>query len=144
MKRVYIIGSLRNTVVAQAGNRLREHGLEAIDDWYAAGPRADDHWKEYENGRGRGYEEALYGKAAVNTFEFDYENLIRSDAALLVLPAGKSGHLEAGFFSRKGPLFILLEQGQDERYDVMYRFAIKSGGLVTADLGKIINRMKEL
>lgn len=123
IKSLYLIGSLRNENVTSVAKKLRSLGLEVFDDWMAAGPTADDCWKEYETGRGRTYKEALRGYAARHVFEFDKYHLDRCDAACLVLPAGKSGHLEFGYVSGSGkPTFILLD-GQDTRFDVMYQFA---------------------
>ena len=120
---VYIIGSLRNERVQQVGNLLRSFGIEAFDDWFAAGPEADDYWQKYSNLRGHKYKEALAGYAAQHVFNFDKYHLDRCDAALLVLPAGKSGHLELGYCAGKGkPTYILLD-GEPERFDVMYNFA---------------------
>ena len=122
-KQIYIIGSLRNPLIAEIGNELRGYGYTVFDDWHAAGPEADDHWKAYEQNRGRTYMQALEGHAARNVFAFDKRNLDASDAAMLVLPAGKSGHLELGYMAGKGkPTFILLEDESD-RWDVMYQFA---------------------
>lgn len=104
---------------------LRSVGLEVFDDWYAAGPEADDYWKKYEQERGRSYQEALEGYAANHVFSFDKFHLDRLDAALLVLPAGKSGHLELGYVAGSSkPTYILLDE-QDIRWDVMYLFATK-------------------
>jgi nucleoside 2-deoxyribosyltransferase len=123
MPKVYVIGSLRNPKIPEIANKIREAGFEVFDDWYAAGPEADDKWKEYEQGRGRSYTEALGGAAATNVFEFDKKHLDSSDAVVLVLPAGKSGHMELGYCLGKGlPGYILLEEGSD-RWDVMYKFA---------------------
>jgi nucleoside 2-deoxyribosyltransferase len=100
-------------------------GFDVFDDWMAAGPEADDFWKKYEIGRGSSYADALLGHAARHVFEFDKYHLDRCDAAVLVLPAGKSGHLELGYVAGTGkPTFILLD-GQDTRFDVMYQFATK-------------------
>ena len=99
--------------------------MEVFDDWYAAGPEADDYWKIYETTRGRSYLDALDGYAAQHVFNFDRHHLDTSDAAVLVLPAGKSGHLEAGYMVGKGkPTFILID-AEDVRWDVMYGFATK-------------------
>jgi nucleoside 2-deoxyribosyltransferase len=125
MKRVYVIGSLRNPLVPDVANYLRaEGGLEVFDDWFAAGPRADDHWKEYEQQRGRTFIEALAGKAAQNVFAFDRRNLDRSDAAVLVLPAGRSGHLELGYMAGRGleTHILLAPESEGDRWDVMYAF----------------------
>jgi len=123
IKSLYIIGSLRNTNITQIANLIRvEVGIEVFDDWKSPGPNADDFWKEYEQGKGNTYKEALQGYAAQHIFAFDKHHLDRCDAALLVAPAGKSAHLELGYTLGKGkPGFILLDD--PERWDVMYQFA---------------------
>lgn len=122
---LYLIGSLRNDRVPSLASNLRLLGVDVFDDWYAAGPEADDYWKKYEQDRGRSYQEALEGYAAGHVFHFDEFHLNRCDAALLVLPAGKSGHLELGYVAGlRKPTYILLDE-QDIRWDVMYKFASK-------------------
>ena len=119
---IYIIGSLRNLEVPKIANQLREAGFDVFDDWYAAGPEADDKWRDYERERNHSYREALQGHAARNVFEFDRRHLQRADAAVLLLPAGKSGHLELGIVLGSGrPGYILLDS--PDRWDVMYQFA---------------------
>lgn len=122
IKSIYIIGSLRNKEVPVIGARVRELGYEAFDDWYGAGPEADDHWHALELSKGHDFKTALAGRAAQNVFAFDKYNLDRTDASLLVLPAGKSAHLELGYtIGRNKPGFILIDD--PERWDVMYNFA---------------------
>ena len=126
IKSLYVVGSLRNPNIPVVADYIRNTtNIEVFDDWYAAGPEADDYWRTYELKRGRTYEEALAGRAATNTFRYDKSNLDRCDACVLVLPAGKSGHLELGYFIGSGkPGYILLDADYD-RWDVMYRFATK-------------------
>lgn len=125
---IYLIGSLRNPEIPNIANRLRQAGHEVFDDWYAAGPEADDHWRDYEKGRSHSYLTALQGHAARNVFEFDKRHLERATAVVLALPAGKSGHLELGWSLGRGvPGYILLDD--PERWDVMYQFAT---GVVTS------------
>lgn len=100
--KIYLIGSLRNPEIPRIGDELRNIGIDVFDDWFAGGPIADDSWQEYEKGRGRSYQSALYGPAARNVFNFDHTNLMASHGAILVLPAGKSGHLELGFMAGLG------------------------------------------
>lgn len=122
---IYIIGSLRNPQVVEVANAIRALGIEAFDDWIAPGPEADDYWKKYSEQRGLSYREALEGYAAKHVFEFDKGHIDRCDAALLVQPAGKSGHLELGYVLGKGkPGFILLDS-DNPRWDVMLQFATK-------------------
>jgi hypothetical protein len=121
---IYLIGSLRNPKIPAIANELRAAGHEVFDDWFAAGPEADDYWRDYEKGRGHSYLDALGGHAARNVFDFDRRHLQRASAVVLALPAGKSGHLELGWALGRGtPGYILLEEADPERFDVMYQFA---------------------
>jgi hypothetical protein len=130
---IYIIGSLRNPEIPNIANKIQEAGHEAFADWYAAGPEADDKWRDYEKERGRDYLTALGGYAARNVFEFDKKHLERADAVILVAPAGKSGHLELGWSLGKGKLgYYLLDT--PERWDVMLQFCT----MVTDKLENIV------
>jgi hypothetical protein len=119
---IYLIGSLRNPQVPIIAEQLRAAGHEVFDDWFAAGPEADDKWRDYEQARGRSYSEALSGYAAEHVFDFDRLHLERADVVILMLPAGKSGHLELGWALGRGKRgYILLDN--PERWDIMYKFA---------------------
>lgn len=120
---IYLIGSLRNPDIPKLANELRSHGHEVFDDWYAAGPEADDYWQKYEIGKGNAFSDALKGWAAQHVFKFDKEHLDRCDAVVLALPAGKSGHLELGYAIGRGKAGFILYDKEPERYDVMYCFA---------------------
>lgn len=118
----YLIGSLRNPEIPKIAQKIRELGFEVFDDWYAAGPEADDKWRDYEKQRGRTYKEALDGLAAGHVYQFDFKHLNECDIAVLCLPAGRSGHLELGYAVGKGKKgYILLDN--PERWDVMYKVA---------------------
>lgn len=123
MKSIYLIGSLRNPKVTEVARLLRTDGFEVFDDWMAAGPEADDYWRDYEKERGHTFSEALKGYAAKHVYEFDLLHLNRCDIAVLLLPAGKSGHLELGYFIGRGKPGFILMQDDPERFDVMYQFA---------------------
>jgi nucleoside 2-deoxyribosyltransferase len=121
--KIYLIGSLRDANVPKVAKQLREAGHEVFDDWYAAGPEADDYWQRYEQERGHSYPEALEGYAANHVFHYDHKHLDRCEGAVLVMPCGRSGHLELGYMLGQGkPGWVLLPK-EPERWDVMYRFA---------------------
>lgn len=124
---VYLIGSLRNPKVLEVTNALTKAGFEVFSDWFAASENADDAWRDYEKGRGRTYTQAINGFAAKHVFAFDKYHLDRSTMGVLLMPAGKSGHLELGYLSGQGkPTFIYFDE-EPERWDVMYQFA--KGGI---------------
>lgn len=131
---IYVIGSLRNPTVPAIANQIRAAGFEAFDDWHGAGPHADDEWQRYEGERGRTFREALAGRAAQHIFQLDYVNLNRSAGTLLVLPAGKSGHLEFGYNRGRGVPSVILMPGEPERFDLMYNFA----HLVTDSMSEVV------
>ena len=137
---IYLIGSLRNRKIPLIGKKLRESGFEVFDDWFAAGRIADDEWQRYEQTRGRTYPEALQGYAAENVFNFDLRNLKRCNVVVLVLPAGKSAHIELGYCIGSGQKGYVLFEKVPVRWDVMYRFA--QG--VFFDLDSIIDELKNL
>jgi nucleoside 2-deoxyribosyltransferase len=120
---IYLIGSLKNPVIPQLAIKLRDSGFEVFDDWYSAGPHADDHWQDHCRQRKMTYQDALASPHAEDVFAFDLKWIERATSVVLVLPAGKSGHLEFGYAIGQGkPGFILLA-GDPDRYDVMYKFA---------------------
>lgn len=122
MDSLYLIGSLRNKKIPEIAKTLRVQSFDVFDAWHAAGPEADDHWKEYSEKRGQTYAEALNDYAARHVFEFDKSHLDRCDAAVLVYPAGRSCGIEFGYMIGSGkPGWVLLDS--PDRWDVMVQFA---------------------
>lgn len=135
---IYLIGSLRNPEVPKVAQWLRSKGFEVFDDWYAAGPDADDLWRDYEQARGHTYIQALEGYHAEHTWSYDKYHLDKCQAGVLVMPAGKSAHLELGYLIGQGkPGYIVLD-GEPERWDVMARFAD-----VVPDLETLVKRLDD-
>ena len=123
MSSIYLIGSLRNPRIPEIAKTLRVAGHEVFDDWYSVGPECDEKWQEYEQNRGRKYAEALAGYHAKDVFEFDKHHLDRCEVGVLVLPAGKSAHLELGYIIGRGKRGYVLFDQEPERFDIMYQFA---------------------
>jgi hypothetical protein len=123
MKKIYIIGALKNKTIRPLAMELRAMGFDVFDDWHAAGKYADKIWHQYERERGRPYVEAIRGHHARCAFEFDMKNLNESDIAIVVAPFGKSAAVEMGWFARGGnPVYILLDK-EPTRYDLMFQVA---------------------
>lgn len=143
-KVIYIIGSLRNPGIPELANTLESKlGCEAFCSWFSPGPRADDHWKEYAVARGWSYKQALQEYAATHVFEFDKYHIDRADIGVLVMPAGKSGHLELGYMIGQGkPCFYLMEE-DTERWDVMLQFCNLNGGAVCSNVEELLDEISK-
>lgn len=122
-RRIYLIGSLRNPNIPLIAARLRAEGHEVFDDWYSSGPDADDIWRDYEKERGRSFIDALAAPHARAVFQLDRDNIMARDTAVMVLPAGKSAHLELGVAIGAGKSGHIMMQAEGDRWDVMYGFA---------------------
>lgn len=138
---IYIMGSLRNEGVEEVAAEVRSHGYDVFDNWFSAGREADDYWQKYSKNKGLSYTEALQSREANHVFRFDKAYLDLCDAAILVMPAGKSGFLELGYLLGRGtPAYLLLDEDTEKnRYDVMPQFA----NIVTSDLSIILGDIKE-
>jgi nucleoside 2-deoxyribosyltransferase len=122
IKSIYIIGSLRNSRIVEIANEIQKLGIEAFADWKSPGPDADDYLRDYAKERGLDYKQTLQTYAAKHIFEFDKHHLDRCDAAVMVMPCGRSGFLEAGYtVGNKKPCFALFDE-TPERIDVMLQF----------------------
>lgn len=123
---LYLIGSLRNSYIPELEKAILKNcpGVEPFAEWHGAGKEADDAFKEYHTGLGRSFRDALKSPAAKHIFDFDKHHLDASDGAILVMPSGKSCHLEAGYCVGKGkPVYALYPDGEPEgRYDLMMQF----------------------
>lgn len=120
---IYLVGSLNNPEVTNVASQLRVAGFDVFDDWMAAGYEADKKWQEYEKAKGHNFKEALDGFAAWHVFNYDKEHLLAADVVVLLMPCGRSGHLELGWAIGKGKPGYILLPGEPDRYDCMYRFA---------------------
>jgi len=125
MKSIYVIGSLANPEIIPFANRLRKAGIDAFDEWICGGPTMDRCWEEYEKARGRTFIESLEGYHAKHVFEFDKFHLDRCDAAVMVLPCGKSGWAEMAYTRGRGKPAYILATEDISRFDVMIQFCTK-------------------
>lgn len=120
---IYLIGSLKNPRVPVVGEELRKAGFEVFDDWFASGPDADDHLWAYERARGHNAVQALHGHAASHVYQFDKKFIDQATCAVLLMPAGKSGFFELGWFrGTNRPGYILFDK-DPERIDIMFQLA---------------------
>lgn len=133
---IYLIGSLRNPEVPKITKQLRDAGIDVFSEWYGAGERADDCFRDYHQALGRTYLDALKTDAAKTIFNFDKQHIDAADAVLLVSPAGRSGHLEFGYAIGRGKKGYYLLDTPD-RWDIMMQFAT----FIATDLQEIVDEI---
>lgn len=125
ISKIYVVGSLENPKVEEVAEALRTFdGVEVFDQWRAAAPDGDKLWQAYCKRRGWGYKEALRSDFVRTAYEFDFKHLSEADVVVLVMPAGRSAHLELGWALGKGKKgYILFPDGEPDRYDLMANMA---------------------
>lgn len=101
--KIYVASSWRNKYQPDVVRVMRNAGHEVYD---FRNPRPGNHgfaWSQidenYEQWTVREYREALGDPVAVQGFQSDASAMMWADAGILVLPSGRSSHLEIGFMA---------------------------------------------
>jgi len=126
IRRIYVASSWKNPLQPEIVAALRAAGHHVYD---FRNPRPGDHgfhWSEidpyYRSWTPADYRRALAHPLAQASFESDSAAIDWADLCVLVLPCGRSAHLEAGYCVGAGkPLFILMLENQER--ELMYKFA---------------------
>ena len=125
--RVYLASSWRNPHYDAVLARLREAGFSVYNFKEA---NASFNWSQIDSGWDRANPEleppeilrALSSREAALAFKNDKEALYGADVGVVVLPCGRSAHLEAGVLIGQGkPVFFLYRE--TERPDLMHLLA---------------------
>ena len=129
-RKVYVASSWRNRPLQQEVVRhLRAAGFEVYDFTDPTNDKGAFSWSDLGEGDGNRPEdwppekciEFLNHPRAEEGFRQDFDAMQRSQACVLVLPAGRSANLEAGWFIGKGrPVVVLKDAGTP---DLMYKMA---------------------
>lgn len=136
-RRIYVASSWRNTEHPVVVEMLRQRGHEVYD---FRNPRPGDHgfaWSEidpsWEGWTPWRFRQLLDDPIAVNGFASDFAAMEWADTFVLVLPCGRSAHLEAGWAVGAGkPTALLLHEDKFEP-ELMYRMA----ALIACDLNEV-------
>jgi hypothetical protein len=122
--KLYVASSWRNPHQPSVVNALRSAGHECYD--FRNPPnRAGFQWRDVGiEGTaidGPGMRAALSHPDAKAGFEADFLGMRWADGCVLVLPCGRSAHLEAGFMAGAGKPVFVLWPPTPEGPDLMYR-----------------------
>ena len=122
--KLYVASSWRNIRQQTVVGELRQAGFDVYDfknppggtgfDW----ANVDPNWKQWTP---QEFREGLSHPIAHRGFQSDMTALDMADAVVLVMPCGRSAHIEAGYaLGAHKPVFILLSMGEPE---LMYKMA---------------------
>jgi len=117
MSRIYVASSWRNPYQPMVVDALRAVGHDVYDFRNPPGKtgfawsQIDPHWEQWS---AKSYRFALEDPVAEAGFAADFEGMSSADVCVLVLPSGRSAHLEAGFMAGQGKrVFILTRDGEE-------------------------------
>ena len=121
--KIYVASSWRNPYQPGVVNYLRGLGHTVYDfrehgfSWDKIAPDWEG-WSTLEY-----YHIGLLDEICEDAFQMDYTAMHRCDATVLVLPCGRSAHLEAGFAVGQGKPTCIYVPKADEPLDVMHKMA---------------------
>lgn len=122
-KKIYVASSWRNASQESVVNCLREVGHSVYDfkhpkpgDNGFSWSEIEERWKDWTPEE---FRRALNHPISERGFANDWDAMVWADTCVLVLPCGRSAHIEAGYFVGAGKkLIIFIAPGEPE---LMYK-----------------------
>ena len=124
-RRIYLASSWRNERQPEFVALLRKAGHEVYDFRNPPGRASGFSWRsvdaDWRDWTPAQFRDNLNHPAALEGFEADWQGMLWADTFVLLMPCGRSAHLEAGWALGAGkPTAIVLADGEPE---LMYRMA---------------------
>jgi nucleoside 2-deoxyribosyltransferase len=139
---IYVASSWRNDYQPEVVKRLKAEGHEVYDFKNPSETRHGFHWSEVDHNWQEWTPEQL--RASLQTspiaqegFDSDWNAMKAADACVMVMPCGRSAHLEAGYFiGANKPCIILLTKSEPE---LMYKMATA----ICLDMDEVVAELKK-
>ncbi len=136
-RRIYLATSWKNNLQPTILLGLRSAGHEVYDfrnpkvgDSGFSWSEIDPNWQKWNL---LDYQKALEHPAAERGFKFDMDALNWADTCVLLLPCGRSAHLELGYAVGAGKKTVIIATGEKETPELMYKMVdLVTDSLVTA------------
>lgn len=133
-RKIYVASSWRNQLQPSVVAMLREFGHEVYDFRNPTPGNSGFGWRkcgDFDAYTIPGYLQALESKRALEGYMLDKAALDWCDTCVLVLPCGRSAHLEAGYAAGQGKrvYFLLHETGFEP--ELMYLLGTRCATSVT-------------
>ena len=121
--KIYVASSWRNQRQPEVVQTLRQAGHEVYDFKNPEINNHGFHWSEIDpqwlEWNGEKFRSALMHPIALSGFRKDHDAMYETDVFVMVLPCGRSAHLELGWATgRNKTTFILLDEYQEP--ELMY------------------------
>lgn len=121
--KIYVASSWRNTYQPAVVLQLRNFGFQVYDFRNPPGENTGFAWSqidlEWKDWDPETFREKLQHPLAVAGFKSDKDGMDWAEVCVLVMPCGRSAHLEAGYMAGAGKLsIVLLSDGEPE---LMYK-----------------------
>lgn len=127
-KYVYVASSWKNEVQPRVVDALRENGIECYD--FKRDEGAGFSWSEVDatykldwDGNPARYFHMIDQPRAIEGYQSDFDAMCKADMCILVHPAGRSAHIEAGWMKGSGRKLAIFFPGYVDEPDLMYRMA---------------------
>lgn len=122
--KIYVASSWRNELQAFVVHSLRSLSHEVYDFKHPHLSKGF-HWSEidteWRDWTIADYRSALLNFRAEEGFSADHKAMVWADACVLVLPCGRSAHLEAGWFAGKNKPTVVYTQDNQVEPELMYK-----------------------
>ncbi len=124
--KIYLASSWRNEQQHSVLAALRGANFEVYDFRHPSPGDDGFHWSEIDGGwktwTPERFRDALDHPVARHGFANDWDAMNWADCGVLLLPCGRSAHLEAGYFVGAGKRLHILLAGDNEP-ELMYKMA---------------------
>lgn len=142
-KHVYVATSWRNERQPEVVAALRDMGYGVYDFREPTPNHHGFHWEEvsrdWQNWTPQEHIAGLDHELAVEGFERDMEGLAASGICAMLMPCGRSAHIEAGWAKGSGrTLYVILSEGAEP--ELMIKMADK----IFPDLASFYTHMQQL
>jgi hypothetical protein len=141
MRQIYLASSWRNAEQPFLVRQLRAAGHEVYDFRNPAPGNTGFHWSEidpqYHHWTPQQYREALAHPIAQSGWYLDQSAMDWADTCVLLLPSGKSAHIEAGYMAGEGKDVFIYTPGPTEP-ELMYLSLLRHGGRLCVSIAELI------
>ena len=144
--KIYLASSWKNqALVIEIAEKIEAEGFEVDAFCRATDKRYSFHWSELVDNEEdlRSYDaiQFLADGRCQRAYLEDRKWLDWSDCVIMILPCGKSSHMEAGYAAGQGKRLYLYGDFPSGEFDVMYGFA--DALFRTEEFDLLVNRLLE-